>query len=98
MDKSMKHWHKIKERKKTSFAGFILIFAGLGAYLLFTGHAATPGPTNIAVAIVSGAAKEGQELAVSQGVWDNTSNAPSTFSYQWQRCSGGSCINIPWAV
>jgi hypothetical protein len=51
------------------------------------------GPTNSVRPAVSGTATVGQALRVSRGTW---SPAPSSYGYQWQRCSstGTDCINV----
>jgi hypothetical protein len=51
------------------------------------------GPVNSVKPAVSGTATVGQELRVSRGTW---SPAPSSYSYQWQRCSstGTDCLNV----
>jgi len=43
---------------------------------------------------ISGAAKQGEKLTVSNGVWSGTT--PMTFAYQWQRCdaAGKNCDTI----
>jgi predicted actin-binding protein len=55
------------------------------------------GPANSVKPAVSGTATVGQELRVSQGTW---SPKPTSFGYQWQRCSstGTDCINVGGAT
>ena len=55
------------------------------------------GPTNSVKPAVSGTATVGQELRVSRGTW---SPAPSSYGYQWQRCSstGADCLNVVGAT
>jgi len=55
------------------------------------------GPTNSVKPAVSGTATVGQELRVSRGTW---SPAPSSYGYQWQRCSstGTDCLNVDGAT
>jgi len=55
------------------------------------------GPTNSVKPAVTGTATVGQELRVSQGTW---SPKPTSFGYQWQRCSstGADCINVGGAT
>jgi hypothetical protein len=51
------------------------------------------GPVNSVKPAVSGTATVGQELRVSTGTW---SPKPSSYGYQWQRCTstGADCINV----
>lgn len=55
------------------------------------------GPTNTVKPAVSGNAVVGDELTVSKGSWTPT---PTTFTYQWQRCSatGTNCLNVIGAI
>ena len=55
------------------------------------------GPTNTVKPAVSGNATVGQELRVSQGTW---TPKPTSFSFQWQRCSstGTDCVNVAGAT
>jgi hypothetical protein len=55
------------------------------------------GPVNSVKPAVSGTATVGQELRVSTGTW---SPKPSSFEYQWQRCSstGTECVNVAGAT
>jgi hypothetical protein len=50
-------------------------------------------PTNTSLPTISGTAKDGQTLTTSNGTWANN---PTTFSYQWRRCStsGGDCKEV----
>ena len=54
-------------------------------------------PSNTAAPTISGTARDGSTLSVSNGSWAGT--APFTFGYQWHRCnsSGGGCTNITGA-
>ena len=56
--------------------------------------AAPSGPANTAVPAVSGTAQQGDTLTTSNGSW---SGNPTSYAYQWQRCSSG-CSNITGAT
>src|SRR3954447_19979154 len=65
-----------------------------GLFLASTASAAAP--VNTAAPAVSGTAKVGQTLTVSNGTW---SGAPTSYTYQWQRCtSSTSCADITGAT
>jgi hypothetical protein len=55
------------------------------------------GPVNSVKPAVSGTATVGQELKVSTGTW---APKPSSYLYQWQRCSstGTDCLNVAGAT
>jgi hypothetical protein len=55
------------------------------------------GPVNSVKPAVSGTATVGQELTVSRGTWSPT---PTSYGYQWQRCSstGADCLNVAGAT
>jgi predicted actin-binding protein len=59
--------------------------------------AAGGGPTNTLKPAILGDAFVGQRLTATNGRW---SGAPTSFSYQWQRCNsaGGECFNIAGAT
>ena len=54
----------------------------------------TPVPTGRPV--VSGRARSGDTLTTTDGRWESADNAPTSYSYEWLRCSGG-CDPIPGA-
>src|SRR5947209_1397140 len=55
------------------------------------------GPANSVKPAVTGTAVVGQELRVSHGTWSPT---PTSYGYQWQRCSstGTDCVNVAGAT
>ena len=56
----------------------------------------TSAPTNTVAPVVTGAAVQGQALAVSNGSWNGT---PTSYSYQWQLCaSAANCADISGAT
>lgn len=58
--------------------------------------AAAPVPENTgAPPVISGTAKNGQSLTADHGIW---SNAPTGYSYQWQRQAGGGFSDIGGAL
>lgn len=50
-------------------------------------------PQNTSLPSISGAARDGSTLSASRGGW---ANAPTSYTYQWQRCdsAGGGCLPI----
>jgi hypothetical protein len=73
-----------------------VLLATLVAGLVLAPTAFAAAPTNTAPPTIGGTAKVGQTLTVSNGTW---SGAPTTFTYQWQRCSSStSCTDIANAV
>jgi hypothetical protein len=58
--------------------------------------ASAAAPVNTTAPTISGTAKVGSTLTVSNGTW---SNSPTNYTYQWQRCSSAtSCTDIANAV
>jgi hypothetical protein len=51
-------------------------------------------PANSAAPVVTGTAQQGQVLTTSNGTW---SGSPTSYAYQWQRCSSA-CSNISGAT
>jgi hypothetical protein len=52
------------------------------------------GAANTSPPTVSGSPVQGQVLSSAPGTWIGTP-PPTTFTYQWQRCTGGVCTAIP---
>ena len=70
----------------------VVAVLGAGA-LASTAHGAVP--SNSAAPSISGTASVGATLTVSNGTW---TGSPTSFSYQWQRCSSStSCSDIAGA-
>ena len=68
------------------------LLATLVAGLLLAGSAIAAAPGNTTAPAVTGTAKVGSTLTVSNGSWSNT---PTGYGYQWQRCaSTTSCTDI----
>jgi hypothetical protein len=68
----------------------------LVAGMILASIASAAAPVNTAPPTISGTVKVGQTLTVSNGTW---SNSPTSYTYQWQRCSSTtSCTDIANAV
>jgi hypothetical protein len=68
------------------------LLAAIVAGLTLAANAFAAAPSNTTPPSVSGTAKAGQTLTVSNGSW---SGSPTDYSYQWQRCtSSTSCTSI----
>ena len=86
---------KLTPKRVASVAAVMLGAAGLlGA--LPSALAAPPPPANTSPPTISGTALQGQTLTASPGSW---SRNPTSYAYQWQRCSasGGACASLAGA-
>jgi hypothetical protein len=82
-------------KRTGSAVAALLVVAGL---VVATAAArATAVPRNTAAPALSGQAREGSTLTVTNGTWENT---PTSFTYQWQRCdaNGSGCTSIAGAT
>lgn len=70
------------------------ILAALAAGVL-AASAFAAAPSNTAPPQVSGTAQVGKSLTVSNGTW---TGSPTSYSYQWQRCTTSTCGNITGAT
>jgi hypothetical protein len=77
--------------RKTKFAFAALLAAGAAGILATVASAATP--QNTSPPTISGTPKVASTLTANEGTW---ANAPTSFTYQWQRCAsgGGACGDI----
>jgi hypothetical protein len=74
---------------------FPALLATLVAGLLLAGSALAAAPGNTTAPAVTGTAKVGSTLTVSNGTW---TGSPTGYTYQWQRCtSSTSCTDITGA-
>ena len=72
------------------------VLGTLVAGFTLAASASAAAPANTTPPNVSGTAKVGSTLTVSNGTW---SNSPTNYTYQWQRCSSTtSCTDIDNAV
>ena len=74
------------------------LLAALAAVIMAVGASArtAAAPSNTVAPAVSGTAKVGQQLTVSNGTWTGT---PTTYAYQWQRCtSSTACADVSGAT
>jgi hypothetical protein len=75
---------------------FAALLATLVAGLLLAGSALAAAPNNTTAPAVTGTAKVGATLTVSNGTW---TGSPTSYDYQWQRCSSTtSCTDIVGAT
>jgi hypothetical protein len=52
-------------------------------------------PTNSALPVVSGTDQQGDTLTTTNGTWSG--DPTPTYTYQWVRCNGSTCADIPGA-
>jgi hypothetical protein len=72
------------------------LVAAVLAGMALAASATAAAPANTTAPAISGTAKVGQTLTVSNGTW---SNSPTNYAYQWQRCtSSTSCTDITGAT
>jgi len=72
------------------------LLGSLVAGMILASLASAAAPANTTAPTVTGSAKVGGTLTVSNGTW---SNSPTGYSYQWQRCSSAAtCDDINNAV
>jgi FG-GAP-like repeat len=64
-------------------------------YVTYAPTQAQSAPANLTAPTITGTAQVGQTLTAAAGTW---SNNPSNYAFQWQRCSGTACPNIPGAT
>jgi hypothetical protein len=50
-----------------------------------------PDPVNTALPLITGTAQQGATLTADHGSWTTTD--PTTYAYQWQDCTGGTCTD-----
>jgi hypothetical protein len=82
---------------KTKFGILTLVLLGT---ILFAGAGSaktTTAPRNTSAPSITGTAREGDTLTAHNGGW---ANAPTSFTYQWQRCGsdGSGCADITGAT
>jgi hypothetical protein len=80
-------------RPRTWFSIVTLLVAAVAAAASEAAGTAAPG--NTAGPTISGTAKVGSTLTVSTGTW---TGSPTTYAYQWQRCSSASCADVTGAT
>src|SRR5262245_13693759 len=78
-------------RKKTG--AMLALTVALAGLVTATAPAAVPNNTALPTIAGASTARDGQTLTTSNGTW---SNSPTSFKYQWQRCSaaGTDCTGI----
>jgi hypothetical protein len=81
----------------TKIKGGVIALVAIAAAAIFATAARAAAPVNSAPPTITGTAKVGATLTASDGTW---TNSPTSFSYQWQRCSsdGTGCGDITGAT
>ena len=78
-------------------AGALLALGVLAGLMAATATAAVPDNTTLPTITGASTARDGQTLTATNGTW---ANSPTSFKYQWQRCSaaGSDCTGIASAT
>jgi hypothetical protein len=83
------------KRERRDFLGVRRLLVGLGGVLVVAAvaplAASAAAPVNTVVPSVSGSEAEDATLSASNGSW---SNSPTSYGYQWQRCSSYSAMGL----
>ena len=67
------------------------ISGGSGSATATTATVIAALPVNSALPTIAGIAQQGQTLTASPGTW---SNSPTSYTYQWESCSGTTCTAV----
>jgi hypothetical protein len=87
---------KRRKRRRRGLLAAAALAVGAG-FVVSSALAAGTAPSNTSPPTLTGTAKQGQTLVLSNGAWAGTT--PMSFEYQWQRCSSGAiCSSIPGAT
>jgi len=93
----MKSIHALRPSGRNRMTAPLALAVLLAGLMAATAMAAVP--DNTALPMITGAstARDGQTLTATNGTW---ANSPTSFKYQWQRCSGTGtdCAGIPSAT
>jgi hypothetical protein len=85
------------EQVKKSIGALAVALAAAGLLAATVAARTAAVPQNTAAPRISGQTREGSTLTAGNGTW---SNAPTSYAYQWQRCTSGGtgCANIAGAT